>query len=184
MAERLFRCTRTVPASDHCLCWKTSRNSIMEKHSSLEDGLWEMVYRDTPPHIASWIHWPEARRTWKLLLRYLWTFITCVSCFLHWPWYPFICPLFIISQGQMAHSLPLFHHRRSWDKRPVGQQILSQRPDGRGASPEEALSGCCHCCCLLTCSVARWSTEGSGEFPVCKSDCLQTDVTYFSLSFR
>lgn len=137
-----------------------------------------------PPHIASWIHWPEARRTWKLLLRYLWTFITCVSCFLHWPWYPFICPLFIISQGQMAHSLPLFHHRRSWDKRPVGQQILSQRPDGRGASPEEALSGCCHCCCLLTCSVARWSTEGSGEFPVCKSDCLQTDVTYFSLSFR
>lgn len=48
MVERLFRCTQTVPASAHCLCRKTSRNSIMEKHSSLEDGLWEMVYRDPP----------------------------------------------------------------------------------------------------------------------------------------
>lgn len=69
----------------------------MEKYSSLEDGLKSFF----PPIITSWIHWPEATRAWKLpLLGYLWTFITPVSCFLHWPSYPFNCPLFIISRAK------------------------------------------------------------------------------------
>lgn len=135
-------------------------NTVLERLSLLEDGLKSFSF----PIMTSWIHWPEAIHRRKLLLRYLWTFITSVSCFLRWPWYPFICPLFIISRGQMAHSLPLVHHRCSWDQWPVGRWILSRRPDGRGPSAEEALSDCCHCCCLLSCSAACWSTESSGEF--------------------
>lgn len=95
----------------------TGWNNILERLTSLEDGLKSFF----PPIITSWIHWPEATRMWKPLLRYLWTFITSVSCFPHRPRYPFICPQFIIGRGQMAHSLPLFHCCRSWDKRPVGR---------------------------------------------------------------
>lgn len=83
--------------------------------------------------------------------------------------------------GQMAHSLPLFHHCRSSDKRPVGQRILSQRPDGRGVSAEEALSDCCHCCCRLPCSAAFWPTEGSGEFPAYQCDTIDWCHIFLSI---
>ncbi|TNN89270.1 Acyl-CoA-binding domain-containing protein 6 [Liparis tanakae] len=63
----------------------------------------------------------------------------------------------------MARSLPPSHHSRSSDEQAVASRVPSQRPDGRGTSAEEALSGHRCCCRLCSCSAARSPAEGNGE---------------------
>lgn len=97
--------------------------------------------------------------------------ISIARCFLDWPWNPFVCRGFIISQAKWLAPCLSFITGRSSDKQADGRwgfffppSVKDQMVVGLTAS-EKAFCLSWWCGRQIGCSTARWAAEGNGEVP-------------------